>query len=328
MDAPQPVPVLSSAELEEFHTEGTQAYPPLNSAPEQRCCEGIDTPGVGFVHDWRCPGAIASSHVFVDRVEKRDALGASLRKHLREMNVLRLIVGARDLAYKQQTLRHGFPGVELRCAECLMVAPATGGAIPHTQSCVTGGVLAVIAELEADLALDSQIAKGKETAPTGESVGTGSATDGKPSQSGFGEPWSYRIDQLSEAVLVLDVDHNWVLKVLGMGARSQNVAARIVDCVNSQAGVDLLAKAGAAVLIFLALFVSGVASAQAPWPRAVVARTHHSQVWTHPRLDYNPLQPVERRYAIYVGERQVSAQCATPAEAWHGAGKLPPKGTR
>jgi hypothetical protein len=37
------------------------------------------------------------------------------------------------------------------------------------------------------------------------------------------------------------------------------------------------------------------------------------------RLDRNMEQPAERRYSIYVGERQISDQCATSSKAWASA---------
>ena len=33
----------------------------------------------------------------------------------------------------------------------------------------------------------------------------------------------------------------------------------------------------------------------------------------------NPLEPAERQWAIYVGERQISEQKPTPGEAWASA---------
>jgi hypothetical protein len=33
----------------------------------------------------------------------------------------------------------------------------------------------------------------------------------------------------------------------------------------------------------------------------------------------NPLEPAERRWAIYVGRRQISEQKATPGQAWASA---------
>jgi hypothetical protein len=42
-------------------------------------------------------------------------------------------------------------------------------------------------------------------------------------------------------------------------------------------------------------------------------------VYNDARFDRNRNEPVERQCSIYVGERQISDQCATPAKAWESA---------
>ena len=67
-----------------------------------------------------------------------------------------------------------------------------------------------------------------------------------------------------------------------------------------------------AVIIFAA-----VANSQTPTPEQQVRAYYH--VLT---LDYNPQQPPETRYAVYVGDVEhgrLIGQGASPAEAWEAA---------
>jgi hypothetical protein len=150
---------------------------------------------------------------------------------------IKLIYALRDLALTRIGSNLVLPQY-LRCLEC----GATEGPnidLLHAPSCRAGRALAIVEEIED---FDSNSTR-KETAQVPEAAGAG---DGKRPLGLFGEPWEYRIDEVLQTLTIYDGEGTAIAPLSKCDRESIDWAARIVDCVNSCAGMeDTLAQCNA-----------------------------------------------------------------------------------
>jgi len=170
-------PALTITEAEEFFTSGDQAWPegrdsgPIPPAPARvylknsthSCCQGVDVPGVGHAHAPDCQEATVT--VVIDAAVLRNVsqetrqLIAKIDAALGPLDALRdrrngllgqLVFAPRELAEQSvigQLRGHAEASQsgEAWCRECQMTEHL--GRLLHAESCKTGRVLRVLAEL-------------------------------------------------------------------------------------------------------------------------------------------------------------------------------------
>jgi len=226
------------------------------------CCAGIDSPGVGRVHSFDCP--VAPGDAWPRRVvaevpdvsdslrrllndeppaplpwrERDDSAPALAGAMTRQLLLAQLVGLARDLA--QKNLRAGrvlaqdpITGADITssgCTECLMYEHL--GRQPHTPSCTTGRMLALLAELARLGEVSVSNSNGKEVASVEEMGGAG---DGIRSRAAldFGEPWEPSVDEFGY-VKIYDRNGQLVINVWpSHECVGKSVGQRITDCVNS-----------------------------------------------------------------------------------------------